>query len=679
MNAMNPLSRVLFLVAVFLFALPGTSAYAQKTGEIPRIPASSSPTPNRGLITPDFKFPTQDKGGVERTPPIFREGIEEQRRGLEPGGPPLREPLPAISGPSTGEFAQPKGGEPGLYWDRTRSRWDRDSILRDVWRAYAIEVLIQEIERKGMGHTQRDPEGYFYDGAYYAGDLPNWRATQDGFIDRLRTLPRPVLQSAVLRVGLEAIRPPPTRFGPGGPFFKKPDLPPGGLTDLKDGDRAELPWYQNEQGQWNLKWIAKDIRWARRIADALARIRGGEVVADDPNDDPPLGGLPSEDGVYTAEDITDLEGLLNSIEDNLATVPIFHYHTAWDSAWAADGKPRRGEDPKGPVTAIPVQELPPLVPLEEIVINVDPSQLQLVPGFDPHPRGNRTTGQPDPWGGGPSPGPQRPPQRGVVAGQGGGGGGSSIGPNPGQGGTLVGGGGGQQGGGGYSPWGSSQQGGAQQGGGGSLGDPGGVRGGAPGSPDSPGGPGESNKGPDKGGETKDPKKDGETTKKGDDKGGSSGSDVKKTDDGKKDSSGSSGSGRVRGSVTIGEVRIEQDVVEEQDLPGGDPETGRGRGEGEDLRGRIAAHRPPGVTNQDADLVGRAFGKTTGADDKERPVTGGTSGSVSGNPSESRANDVGGLHVPRPGGGGEGGSAFEGLLRRLGLLEKWQAGGPDPPK
>jgi hypothetical protein len=198
-------------------------------------------------------------------------------------------------------------------------------------------------------------------------------------------------------------------------------------------------------------------------------------------------------------------------------------------------------------------------------------------------------------------------------------------------------------------------------------------------PDSPA------KGGSKSGDSKEPGKGGGTkgssdseTKKTDD-GKKGSSEVKKTDDGKKGSSGSSGSGSVRGVVTIGEVEVVPDVVEERDLPGGDPNTDPGGRGGGDVGARNRLPRHPRITQQQRDLVGRAFGTATGADDKERPVVGGTSGSVSTNPSESRADDVGGLHAPRPGGGGEAGSAFEALLRSLGLWEKWQAGGPDPPK
>jgi hypothetical protein len=104
------------------------------------------------------------------------------------------------------------------------------------------------------------------------------------------------------------------------------------------------------------------------------------------------------------------------------------------------------------------------------------------------------------------------------------------------------------------------------------------------------------------------------------------------------------------------------------------------GGGNDLGGlpKLKA-RPAGVTQQDVDLVGPAFRKVTGPDDKERPATGSVSGTVSRDPAESEADDVGGLHRPRTAGGGEAGSAFETLLKQLGLWDKWKAGGPDPAK
>jgi len=109
--------------------------------------------------------------------------------------------------------------------------------------------------------------------------------------------------------------------------------------------------------------------------------------------------------------------------------------------------------------------------------------------------------------------------------------------------------------------------------------------------------------------------------------------------------------------------------------------GRSRGRGRDDVGglRKPQARPSGVTQQDVDLVGPAFRKVTGPDDKERPATGSVSGTVSQDPAESRTDDVGGLHRPRTAGGGEAGSALEILLKQLGLWDKWHAGGPDPAK
>jgi hypothetical protein len=105
-----------------------------------------------------------------------------------------------------------------------------------------------------------------------------------------------------------------------------------------------------------------------------------------------------------------------------------------------------------------------------------------------------------------------------------------------------------------------------------------------------------------------------------------------------------------------------------------------RGGGDDLGARkVRQARPPGVTQQDVDLVGPAFARPAGPDDEERPATGGTSGTVSQDPLGSAANDVGARRLLRSGGGGEAGSALEALLKRLGLWERWQAGGPDPAK
>ena len=96
-------------------------------------------------------------------------------------------------------------------------------------------------------------------------------------------------------------------------------------------------------------------------------------------------------------------------------------------------------------------------------------------------------------------------------------------------------------------------------------------------------------------------------------------------------------------------------------------------------GRVRKARPPGVTQQDVDLVGPAFARPAGPDDEERPATGGTSGTVSQDPLNSSTDDVGARRLRRSGGGGEAGSALEALLKRLGLWERWQAGGPDPAK
>jgi hypothetical protein len=104
----------------------------------------------------------------------------------------------------------------------------------------------------------------------------------------------------------------------------------------------------------------------------------------------------------------------------------------------------------------------------------------------------------------------------------------------------------------------------------------------------------------------------------------------------------------------------------------DPETGSGKG-GDDVGGRkLEKYKVRGVTQQQKDLVGRSFGTTTGADDKERPATGGTSGSVSTDPFNSASDDLGGagMRGRRSGGGTVDRDAGLELLMRLGL---WKPG------
>lgn len=145
-----------------------------------------------------------------------------------------------------------------------------------------------------------------------------------------------------------------------------------------------------------------------------------------------------------------------------------------------------------------------------------------------------------------------------------------------------------------------------------------------------------------------------------------------SDTGKKDKTGKEGLGP---SESTGDLK----TIPVTGLPA-DPETGGSRG-GDDLSGgKLEKYKVKGVPQQQKDLVGPAFAVTTGADDKDRPATGGTSGTVATNTSESRANDVGGSNMARRTGGGTvDRSAGTELLMQLGLLAKLQPGGPDPEK
>jgi hypothetical protein len=160
---------------------------------------------------------------------------------------------------------------------------------------------------------------------------------------------------------------------------------------------------------------------------------------------------------------------------------------------------------------------------------------------------------------------------------------------------------------------------------------------------------------------------------------------------KEDDSGSQSSGgsdtEKKGKDKTGEGLgpSEQGEVKEipmTGLPPADPSTGGGQGGGDvGAAGMLEKYKVKGKTQQEKDLVGPAFGTTTGPDDKERPATGGTSGSVSTDPFDSGADDVGGAGVRgrRSGGGSVDVSAAEELLKALGLWEKRQPGGPDPEK
>lgn len=119
--------------------------------------------------------------------------------------------------------------------------------------------------------------------------------------------------------------------------------------------------------------------------------------------------------------------------------------------------------------------------------------------------------------------------------------------------------------------------------------------------------------------------------------------------------------------------------EDTGLPPADPATGGGSGD--DLGGgKLSKYKTSGVTQQQKDLVGDAVGKTTGADDKDRPDTSGASGTVATDQSESRSDDLGSGKLPgRRGGGSIDVSAGDMLLKSLGVWEKMQPGGPDPAK
>lgn len=81
--------------------------------------------------------------------------------------------------------------------------------------------------------------------------------------------------------------------------------------------------------------------------------------------------------------------------------------------------------------------------------------------------------------------------------------------------------------------------------------------------------------------------------------------------------------------------------------------GGGGGSGDDLGARRRLHSAPrGVTQQEKDLVGPAFAKRTGVDDKEGPVVGGTSGRSS---TDDLDSDVGGQRRLRSTGGPQAGN------------------------
>ncbi|MBI2839920.1 MAG: hypothetical protein HYX75_16520 [Acidobacteria bacterium] len=87
--------------------------------------------------------------------------------------------------------------------------------------------------------------------------------------------------------------------------------------------------------------------------------------------------------------------------------------------------------------------------------------------------------------------------------------------------------------------------------------------------------------------------------------------------------------------------------------GQDPSVGHARqGSSNDLGARAhLPEAPRGVTPQQKDFVGPAFAKTSGADDKERPAVGATSGRPSSNDLHG---DVGGPHQLRSSAGPQAG-------------------------
>jgi hypothetical protein len=64
---------------------------------------------------------------------------------------------------------------------------------------------------------------------------------------------------------------------------------------------------------------------------------------------------------------------------------------------------------------------------------------------------------------------------------------------------------------------------------------------------------------------------------------------------------------------------------------------------------------PGVTPQQRDLIGPAFGTTTGPDDKDRPNTGGTASPNTSDPNNDLGDDLPGRRLG--GHGGEPGPSF----------------------
>ncbi|MBI2836885.1 MAG: hypothetical protein HYX75_01095 [Acidobacteria bacterium] len=235
-----------------------------------------------------------------------------------------------------------------------------------------------------------------------------------------------------------------------------------------------------------------------------------------------------------------------------------------------------------------------------------------------------------------------------------GGGGPHIGPQPGQGGTLtgLGGAGGSGGGGGTGTSPGAGGGGGSpifQGGSGYIGgshpghdrQPGTSPGGAPATPGGPPNPPDTPSHPT----SQPPKTDREKDK-----------EIK-----------SAGSGGGEHSTTKSTMAVVDKLISSWDdqpksesggeeLPSDDPMSGHGGGDDIGARGHIPG-RPRGITQQQADLVGPAFAKKTGADDEETPVVGNTSGKSSADDLE---NDVGGPHMRRPGGGGEAGNLMTDL-------------------
>lgn len=438
------------------------------------------------------------------------------------------------------------------------------------------------------------------------------------------------------------------------PYLQKQDLPEGGLNtplQSREGDdpltpeereqarsdaemeQAAADNYQREDGSWDVTQIEHDmlnVARARRLADDLL-LDGRDREGFDPR------------GTFDPEDRERLVRYADWMSMRMLGLPEDVFQRAADLADTTDSRAMQylyghnglggglGRTPASDSSSDPM----------------DPARGHREEQRDPLQHGQR--GQTGP----------------------------NIGPQPGQGGTLTGHHGNARGTHGRTPTGGhSQKGGAGSSFGGSN-ESSGVKGGHESS--SNGAPGNSQQGTSHGGQPPVGAYRHETGNSyslnagSSNSGGSSGSQTTgNSDTGKKDKVGKN---ELGASESSGDVK----TIPVTGLPG-DPETGAGRS-GDDLGGgRMAKYKVKGVSQQEKDLIGPAFGTTTGADDEERPAVGGTSGTVATNTSESRANDVGGTNAPRRSSGGSVGRfAGEELLRKLGLWEKLKPGGPDPEK